>query len=193
MTEKPTYTANSLFRSGPNAQLNACVGENGGPYGYDEYGDGFFDGAKMIVNRIKEGAYNIDTLIYPATFSYRHGIELYAKHLVKKLAAYNKSGADTVKTHALKDNWALLVKEATNSKLKFFDPLEVSIAGDIIEDFCEIDPTGQVLRYPEDVKNNLHLTGLGVINVEILADGMQVLEDLFDRWLEGFREMEDAV
>jgi len=69
MTEKPTYMANSLFRNGPNAQLNACVGENGGPYGYDEYGDGFFDGAKMIVARIKEGAYNIDTLIYPATFS----------------------------------------------------------------------------------------------------------------------------
>lgn len=97
-----------------------------------------------------------------------------------------------MKTHALKDNWALLVKEATHTKLKFFDPLELSIAGDIIEDFCEIDPTGQVFRYPEDVKNNLHLTGLGVINVEVLADGMQVLEDLFDKWLEGFREMEDA-
>ena len=63
-----------------------------------------------------------------------------------------------------------------------FDPTEIGIAGDIIKDFCQIDPTGQVFRYPEDIKGNKHLTGLRLINVEVLGDGMRVLHELLERW-----------
>jgi hypothetical protein len=30
------YIANSLFQSGPNKALNACVGDNGGPYDFND-------------------------------------------------------------------------------------------------------------------------------------------------------------
>ena len=88
------------------------------PYDFDDYGEGFFEGAKQIIDAIKRGEWTIDILIYPAAFAYRHGIELYVRHLLKELSAYNKSGTDYQKTHKLQDNWKLLFAEAKKSKLK---------------------------------------------------------------------------
>jgi hypothetical protein len=46
----------------------------------------------------------------------------------------------------------------------------------------EIDPKGQVFRYPEDIKGNRHLTNLAHINVKVLKDGMKILQDLLEKW-----------
>ena len=70
------------------------------------------------------------------------------------------------------------------------DSLKASIAQfffskkDIVEDFHQIDPTGQVFRYPEDLKGNLHLIGLSIINVEVLDDGMSVLRSILEEWMD---------
>jgi hypothetical protein len=175
------YEPNSLFRAGPRPKLNACFGTNGGPYNFGAYGEGFFEGGFQIINAIKRGEWTIDILIYPAAFSFRHGIELYLKHMVHLFDEIANSGAYT-KTHSLQDNWSVFERQAIASKDGSFDPLELSIAKDIIDDFCNIDPTGQVFRYPEDIKGNKHLIGLGVINVEVLEDGMRVLHELFEGW-----------
>jgi hypothetical protein len=127
------------------------------------------------------GEWTIDILIYPAAFSFRHGIELYLKHMVHLFDEIANSGAYT-KTHSLQDNWSVFERQAIANKDGSFDPVELSIAKDIIDDFCNIDPTGQVFRYPEDIKGNKHLIGLGVINVEVLEDGMRVLHELFEGW-----------
>lgn len=185
------YEPNTLFRNGPNAQLNACIGTNGGPYDFSDYGEGFFEGAKQIIAAIRRGEWTIDILIYPAAFSYRHGIELYVKHLLKELSAYNKSGVEYERTHKLQDNWARVVEEAKKSKLTFFDETELSLVGDIIAEFCQIDPTGQVFRYPEDIKGNKHLEGLDVINVEVLEQGMAVVHDRLDTWRHGFDDLRE--
>ena len=175
------YEPNSLFRAGPCPTLNACVGTNGGPYDFGAYGEGFFEGGFQIINAIKRGGWTIDLLIYPAAFSFRHGIELYLKHMVHLFDDIAKSGGYT-KTHTLQDNWSAFERQALASKHEAFDQLELSIVKDIIDDFCNIDPTGQVFRYPEDIKGNQHLIGLGVINVEVLEDGMRVLHELFEGW-----------
>jgi hypothetical protein len=185
------YEPNSLFRAGPRPTLNACVGTNGGPYDFGAYGEGFFEGGFQIINAIKRGEWTIDILIYPAAFSFRHGIELYLKHMVQLFDVVAKSGTYT-KTHTLQDNWSTFERQALASTEGAFDPLELSIAKDIIDDFCNIDPTGQVFRYPEDIKGNQHLVGLGVINVEVLEGGMRVLHDLFENWRRALEVMRNA-
>ena len=85
MRKKPityNFSPNMLFRSGPDYQLNACVGTNGGPYDLRSLGQGFFDGGKAIIHAAREGTAPVDILVYPAAFSFRHGIELYLKHLL---------------------------------------------------------------------------------------------------------------
>lgn len=97
------YEPNSLFRAGPQSTLNACVGTNGEPYDFGAYGEGFFEGGFQIIAAIKRGEWTIDLLIYPAAFSFRHGIELYLKHMVRVFS--ERAGANAYKkTHALQDN-----------------------------------------------------------------------------------------
>ena len=174
-----TYQPNSLFRSGLNPSLNACVGTNGGPYDFGAYGEGFFEGGFQIIEAIKRGEWTIDLLIYPATFSFRHGIELYLKHMVRLFA---KNSGTYKKTHTLQDNWSDFESQVTATNHSAFDAQELLIAKNIIDDFCNIDPSGQVFRYPEDLKGNQHLIGLGVINVEVLSDGMRTLYESLESW-----------
>ncbi len=79
------FAPNMLFRSGPDFQLNACVGTNGGPYDLRAYGQGFFEGGKAIIQAARNRAAPVDILVYPAAFSFRHGIELYLKHLLENV------------------------------------------------------------------------------------------------------------
>jgi hypothetical protein len=44
------------------------------------------------------------------------------------------------------------------------DKLEFTEVENIIPEFSKNDQSGQVFRYPEDLKGNQHLTGLGTIN-----------------------------
>ena len=60
------------MRSVTTADLTTCF----------DYGRGFFDGGHAAVKSAQEFVGPVDLLVYPAAFSYRHGIELYLKHLV---------------------------------------------------------------------------------------------------------------
>jgi hypothetical protein len=182
--KKPAYnfTPNALFRGGPVTDYNACVGENGGPYDLIDYGKGFFDGAQEIVVAVKERNGTVDLLVYPICFSFRHGIELYVKALVQTASKFNGSKRTYQKNHSIDEYWTMIVEEFDKLDDRVIDKTEIGIAGDIIADFVQIDPTGQVFRYPEDLKGNAHLTGLKLINVEVLSDGMKMLHGLLEDW-----------
>lgn len=182
--KKPAYnfTPNALFRGGPVTDYNACVGENGGPYDLIDYGKGFFDGAQEIVIAVKERNGTVDLLVYPICFSFRHGIELYVKALVQTASKFNGSKRTYQKNHSIDEYWKMIVEEFDKLDDRIIDKTEIGIAGDIIADFVQIDPTGQVFRYPEDLKGNAHLTGLKLINVEVLSDGMKMLHGLLEDW-----------
>lgn len=171
---------NNLFRPGPNTSMNACVGTNGGPYDFSSYGEGFFVSGFNLVEAAKSGACAVDILVYPIAFNFRHGIELYSKHLIRKLAEFNNSGTNFERSHSIVRNWDIVINEAVSSKIfNEKEQLEHSIAKDIIEEFEEIDARGEVFRYPVDKKGNTHLD-ISIINIEILRDGMRVLFDILE-------------
>jgi len=184
MTVKP-YSYNSLFRPGPNFSLNACVGTNGGPYDFGSYAEGFFEAGFQIVDAIKRGEWTIDILVYPAVFDFRHGIELYIKHMTILANRLLATGQKMELGHGILKNWAALTHLFADLENPHFDTLEIDIVRDILTDFVEIDATGQVFRYPEDNKGQPHLRQISVINVEVLTDGMRVVFDLFQSWDSG--------
>ena len=171
-----------LFRAGPAVHLNACVGENGGPYDLVDYGRGFFEGAQEIIHGLRNGRSTVDLVIYPICFSFRHGIELYLKAIIKAADAFNQSKRKYNKNNSIDEYWKLIVAEFEKFDDRVIDRTSVGIVGDIIADFVQIDPTGQVFRYPEDIKGNAHLIGLQLINVEVLSDGMHILHELLSSW-----------
>lgn len=174
--------ANPLFTNGENFHMNACVGDNGGPYDFFAYGRGFFEGGHAIVRAAQENVAPVDYLVYPAAFSYRHGIELLLKQLVVSLNAILENGEGYPKGHRIDKLWERIQERNEAVEAELIEREAVERAGAIIGHFHEFDPAGQVFRYPEDTDGGKHLTGYKLINVEELCGQMKELQEILERW-----------
>lgn len=184
------FKTNDLFKGGKNTDLNACVGNNGGPYDEMDYGDGFFQGGQIIVDGAKDRKGPVDILVYPATFAFRHGIELYLKFLLKALIRYNRSDRRYGKNHSIQAYWNEILAEVEHLQPEELDRSPIDEVTAIIRDFVEIDPTGQVFRYPEDIRGHAHLSELALINVEVLGDAMRRLHSILSDWTHWLVELQ---
>jgi hypothetical protein len=181
---KPTVDqpSNPLFTNGDNMHMNACVGDNGGPYELFDYGKGFFEGGHAIVVAAAGNVAPVDWLVYPAAFAYRHGIELLLKQLVLTLNVILESRDGFRKHHKMMDLWREV--EALNGKIDtdLISDEMIARASALVGYFDAFDPTGQVFRYPEDIKGNRHLAEHKLINVEVLRDQMKELQQILETW-----------
>jgi len=175
--------ANPLFTNGANSQMNACVGDNGGPYDLFQYGRGFFAGGHAIVKTAQEHVAPVDLLIYPAAFSYRHGIELFLKHLVQTLNVILETGETFKKNHSMIQLWRDVARLNEAVERDLMEKEAVDRAGELIGHFDSFDPRGQVFRYPEDINENRHLAEHKLINVEVLRDYMTELQEILERFV----------
>ena len=163
--------------------MNACVGDNGGPYDLFDYGRGFFDGGHSIVRAARNRTAPVDLLVYPAAFSYRHAIELYLKHLVTLLNSILDTQKTFKKNHKMLNIWNDVAELNGATKTDLLEKEKIERAGKLIGYFDAFDPTGQVFRYPEDIKGNQHLAEHKLINVEVLQGQMEELQDILETWV----------
>lgn len=186
----PSYEYNALFRPTTNWNLNAAVGENGGPYTFSDYAMGFFVAGHHIFKRESKNPVYVDVIVYPMTFNYRHGIELYLKSLLLHSYAILGRKDQIKKTHGIMDNWKQFRIISKDLDSRIFEPKkEVEAAERLLTDLCQIDPNGQVFRYPEDIKGNQHLHKQGLISIEVLYKSMKALECVFEKWSLGMAEV----
>lgn len=168
---------NNLFRPGPNWHLNACVGRNGGRADYLRYATGYFEFAKRGMASLQDDPLEVDLVVYPLVYNYRHGIELILKHLAHTLPFLCDEKAEAKLTHKLLDNWELIRKylkklDADEGEL---DRVEATL-GNLVE----IDENGETFRFPTDRKETvLHLQDTSLINVEVFAMQMEELAQFF--------------
>lgn len=182
MIPKVDQPENPLFTNGENYQMNACVGDNGGPYELFHYGEGFFNGGHAIVSSAEKHEAPVDFLIYPAAFSYRHGIELFLKQMSVTLNRILETGKTFGKNHSLKQRWEDVLRMNGEVNADLMDPVSIARAGELIGYFDEFDPSGTVFRYPEDLKGNRHLTDHKLINVIVLREQMKEIQEILARW-----------
>lgn len=185
------WEPNALFRGGPNYQLNACVGDNGGSTDFYDHGKGFFQAAQGNVNLVKYDGGTIDLLIYPICFTFRHGIELYLKALNLALVEYLNKDIRTNPIHGMEKIWSSIKNDMINLDDIIIDKTEIGIISDIISDFDKIDYNGQVFRYPLTNDGDKHLNGLTLINIEVLSEGMVIFEELVSNWIFRLRDINE--
>jgi hypothetical protein len=182
MKPKVDQPQNPLFTNGENFHMNACVGDNGGPYELFDYGRGFFAGGHAIVKAAKENVAPVDILVYPAAFAYRHAVELLLKQLTKTLNRVLEARDGFQKHHNMIDLWNEVQSLNQKTRLELADEKDVARAGELIGYFDAFDPTGQVFRYPEGIRGNRHLADHKLINVEVLQEQMQELQSILECW-----------
>lgn len=176
------YKENDLFRGSTNWHLNACVGDNGGPWDYRDYAQGYFLSAKRLVDGLRDNPRLIDILIYPIAYNYRHAIELSLKDLSIRLPRLFGKGKIFEFTHKLFDNWKIIREYLSEDPDLSAEGELISNVEAIINDFVEIDPAGQVFRFPEDKAGNQHLKEYSVINVDVLGKALDNVGEIFEYW-----------
>ena len=179
---------NNLFRPGPNLRLNACVGKNGGPAGFDRYANGFFAAGARLVDSLKEDPLEVDLLVYPLVVTYRHGVEVALKHLCRVLPGLCDEQAEVKLTHHLLDNWKTVRRLLKKLDV---DGKDVARVDATLKEFVEIDPRGENFRYPLSKDGDRVLQETSLINVEVFGDEMGFIALYFEGcccWADHLRE-----
>ncbi|MFM0048360.1 hypothetical protein [Caballeronia grimmiae] len=149
------------------------MGNNGSPDIVD-YAEGFANSAQVLLSQVLKHRglkYSADTFVYPICFNMRHSIELYVKAAIDALEAlvhheYRLPRVDTDTSHDIGRLWRYF-KENSVAIDRRYKPLVESLDRDI-NDFAEVDATGQVFRYPFGRENQKHLTELAIINLGVM-------------------------
>jgi hypothetical protein len=199
MTKHPlgwrVFKQNDLFRSDfDRADYNACVGDNGGPYDLYDYADGYLDATeRLLKTAAKDKGMAIDLLVYPICLNFRHAIELFIKYLISDLNKLTKSHTKFKPTHSLVENWRVAKKLIKKTKLKV-DTKELEWITHVVDDIMEVDPKGEIFRYPESIKGDQHLKDWSHINLAVVGDVFIKTKKIAERWqgeIEG--RIEDAM
>lgn len=176
------FKENDLFRGVANEDLNACVGDNGGPYDLYDYAQGYFTATKLLLANVKGGDVLLDIIVYPICFNFRHAVELFIKYAITDLAKATQSNHKFKNKHTLERNWRaakrLLMKINPSAEdMAYFDKVVCAIE--------EVDPNGQIFRYPESIKGSRHLEDWSVINLAVIESHNQETSGIAHRWHHG--------
>lgn len=174
----PLTAEDHLFGDRRPSVDTSCL--NFGCHGWDIYAAGYKRAADILVLHVMENGRDLDTVIYPAMYLYRHYIELRLKELVDSGANLLRDDAPKTRTHDIIDLWEKFRKIAD----KIFcgdDKQEIVAIERIVREFREMDKSGFCFRYPFDTHGNKTLQGVKYIS---LPDVMLVMEKI-EIFLEG--------
>ena len=175
--------ANEVFKGVQMADshLNACVGDNGGPYDLYDYAYGYFGAAAALAQEARKFNVPLDVLIYPTCLTFRHAIELSIKYLVTDLARLTQADDRYAPGHSLTANWSKARKLLILSKLKIAQE-ELAAMDTVVRCIEHIDPRGETFRYPENFKSEQLLKDWSLINIVVLDDWRRKIQDICHEW-----------
>ena len=153
---------NKTFNSLIHNQYSACVGING-HIDLKTYSDGYDRMVKLGLEEIDKQPVLIDILVYPLIYCARHRLELLLKHQLLMIKKIKKSKYDLKGIHQISTLWADF-KAETAFDARFSEP--IALLDEYINDYTDIDNTGEVFRYPETIEKNKHLVNNRTINLQ---------------------------
>jgi hypothetical protein len=176
-----TFKENDVFKGLQNefGHLNACVGPNGGPYELYDYAKGYFDATKLMLANCKDGRELIDLLVYPICFDFRHAIELFIKYVITDLAKVRGTDHKFKTNHTLHKNWKVakhLLEEIETSRE------DLSLFEKVVSCVEEVDPNGQIFRYPENIKGSKHLQEWALVNLALIEAYNEKIASIAHTW-----------
>lgn len=187
MAENPlgwrAFKQNNLFRGEhERSEYNACVGDNGGPYGLYDYADGYFDATERLLQAVaKDLGVGIDLIVYPICLNFRHAIELFIKYIISDLNKLTTSHTKFKPTHSLIENWRVAKKLIKKTKLKV-DADDLKWMTHVVDNIMEVDPRGEIFRYPESIKGDQHLKDWSHINLAVIGDAFAKTKEIAENW-----------
>jgi hypothetical protein len=185
-------------------EMNAMVGK-ADSYAYSE---GYRLAGRIVADHAIQNALDVDFLVYPVIFLYRHYVELQLKRLIPtgaRLVGQELSEANRKllqQSHRLNQLWALFepILQKARQENMLITPEEIGGLGWYVLQLNEIDPKSEGFRYQvtrsgePSINNNQH----PALNIGVIAEGMEKLTgylfglgEAFDEALEVKSQMEN--
>jgi hypothetical protein len=188
-----------IFKGGEDWRFNACVGHNGGLLGFCSMGKGYFRSAELLSDHVISTGFEMDLLIYPIVFNYRHGIELYLKGFLVKIRTINNGSVNNFFDHYLPVKWVeirqFILDNDLNNKYTEDDEESndslVDIINDVIEDFSKYDPDSYSFRYHISKKGSINQEDVTLINIKDLKLKMDKVFKIFGFWWDCLDEVDE--
>jgi hypothetical protein len=195
--ELPPLKGSGLFRLANEDDIDhpiACIGRNGGPYMLDAYAQGYFVAGERLIESTHKNRGDLDLLVYPVVYLYRHGVELSLKHLAERLPILLNSQGSFKWGHNLLDNWQEVRNLLVQARADY--PDETSIrektlrwVDGVLKQLMRIDPFGTTFRYPTDKHGKNRLIRKSHVNYTHFAKYMKPLSELCVRWMVSVDQM----
>ncbi len=129
------------------------------------FANAFKEAADKIIKELSRGEepWNHDTIFMPIAYLYRHSLELKMKHLIEMginldLLEKDEKVSSALKSHKLYQLWNY-VRQVVERNWPEGPKEDLNAAERIIQEFHNIDKTGQSLRYSEDSSGKKSLDG----------------------------------
>ena len=137
---------------------------------------GYKDAADILVEYIKKSNRNLEFIVYPIVFLYRHYLELQLKMIIKDGYQLLSLDKDYSKCHKLDELWndcKIIFKKIWPKG----DKEHLEAMDDYINEFCQVDPTSTEFRYPVRRNGKDTLQNLNSINLDHLSKVMKSIEN----------------
>jgi hypothetical protein len=179
-----------------NDRLFADVGpwEATAPLNWDflgeyRYVEGFKRAAEVLSEHVLEHRSEVDLLVMPVLFGFRHWAELRLKDLWMLGGRLRGESVDPMGTHDLKVLWRH-VRPVLEEAWPTGDPAELDRLGDVLTELAEADPRAEAFRYARDRAGNKTLPAeLAQINVHNVRQVMEKVALLLDGAAIGLEEL----
>ena len=147
---------------------------------WDKYADGYKQAGDSLVESLPKSEWQVNQIVFPVLFLYRHYIELRLKELLRKSGELLDSTTDVPKEHSLRCLWKLVrprIETILGSK-------EVKHDSDAVEarihELDAVDPNSIEARYPDDGAGNPTLKSIAYVDLGHLRDVVNDMSYVLD-------------
>lgn len=152
------------------------------------YAEGYRKAADLLAKQSSIDSSEIDFLVYPIGFLYRHYLELRLKSLIIVGLEVLGKRHEFRKNHDIEELWkktrAVLQEVWPNGSKTDLDNVDACI-----HEFAHTDPISEAFRYPTTKDGKQTLANLKHIDLANLSKVMERLSGLLDSALDGMLEM----
>jgi hypothetical protein len=138
---------------------------------------GFMEAGAALLDLCAKEPHARHTLVYPALFNYRHGLELAMKSVISRYASYANVEVPNTNHHDLLRLWEVTkqIIVAVGSE----DPA-LPMVEQVVKDFHDLDRGSDAFRYARDRRGALIPLPDGAIDLRNLRDVMEGVEHFFE-------------
>jgi len=132
---------------------NACLG-----WSHDQwatYSDGYLRASLVLLDHALSEGHDLDILIYPIVFNFRHYVELKLKYLIVAASDLLDMRQAFPHTHDLTNLWGT-TKPLLAQVFAGQDHGELLSVSRVMRELAGADPSSEVFRYPADKHDSPH-------------------------------------